>query len=34
MAWYWYKGVPYFKMPDKVERKAQLLVLDQIEELL
>jgi amino acid transporter len=34
MAWYWHKGVPYFKMPDKVERKAQLLVLEQIEELL
>jgi amino acid transporter len=34
MAWYWYKGAPYFKMPDKVERQAQLLVLKQIEELL
>ena len=34
MAWYWYKGAPYFKMPDKVERHAQLLVLQQIEELL
>jgi hypothetical protein len=34
MAWYWYKGAPYFKIPDKVERHAQLLVLEQIEELL
>jgi amino acid transporter len=34
MAWYWYKGAPYFRLPDKVERQAQLLVLQQIEELL
>ncbi len=34
MAWYWYKGAPYFKMPDKVDRIAQELELKQIEELL
>jgi hypothetical protein len=34
MAWYWYKGAPYFKMPDKLDRHAQLLELTQMEELL
>jgi amino acid transporter len=34
MAWYWYKGAPYFKMPDKLDRHAQLLELQQMEELL
>ena len=34
MAWYWYRGAPYFKMPDKLDRHAQLLELRQMEELL
>jgi amino acid transporter len=34
MAWYWYKGAPYFKMPDKLDRHAQLLELKQMEDLL
>jgi amino acid transporter len=34
MAWYWYKGAPYFKLPDKLDRHAQLLELQQMEELL
>jgi len=34
MAWYWHKGAPYFKMPDKLDRHAQLLELQQMEELL
>ena len=34
MAWYWYKGAPYFKMPEKIDRHAQLLALQQMEELL
>ena len=34
MAWYWYKGAPYFKMPEKLSRHAQLLELKQMEELL
>jgi len=34
MAWYWYKGAPYFKMPEKIDRVAQLLTLKQMEELL
>ena len=34
MAWYWYKGAPYFKMPDKLDRHAQQLELKQLEELL
>jgi amino acid transporter len=34
LAWYWYKGAPYFKMPDKIDRHAHLLELQQMEELL
>ena len=34
MAWYWRKGAPYFKMPAKLDRHAQLLELKQMEELL
>jgi amino acid transporter len=34
MAWYWYKGAPYFKMPDKLDRHAQQLEIKQLEELL
>ena len=34
VVWYWYKGDPYFKMPDKLDRHAQLLELEQMEELL
>ena len=34
MAWYWRKGAPYFKMPEKLDRVAQQLELKQMEELL
>jgi hypothetical protein len=34
MEWYWYKGAAYFKMPEKIDRHAQLLALKQMEELL
>ncbi len=34
MSWYWWKGAPYFKMPSKLDRHAQLLELHQMEELL
>jgi amino acid transporter len=34
MAWYWYKGAPYFKMPGKLDRVAQQLELTQMEGLL
>jgi amino acid transporter len=34
LAWYWYKGAPYFKMPDKLDRVAQDLELTEMEQLL
>jgi len=34
MAWYWYKGAPYFKMPEKIDPPRAVLALQQMEELL
>ena len=34
LFYYWAKGNPYFKMPDKLDRHAQLIELGQMEELL
>ena len=34
MGYYWMKGNVYFKMPSKLDRQAQLMELQQMDQLL
>jgi hypothetical protein len=34
LIYYWSRGNPYFKMPSKLDRHAQLIEFEQMEELL